>query len=425
MLFVIRRSLAFLVDVLVGVAALLLLRLVDERLSPVAALIYVAHRVLLPIVWQKGTIGRAIFKLQLRTAGTTRTPGPGRRLLREASIAGVFLGYAPTGLSVVLDVFAELSWMLLLVDLTVAAFRADSRGLRDLALGTQIRVAGSPLIPCPNCGEAITERAVACRTCGHPLQVPTSVASTPQATGVLRRNKLAQVVLWLYSPSGREDRSTLIALTGATFLVVVVASVFDDWMSAALALGVLAGMIWPLIAAHVRRLHDLNMSGLWVLGAVVPLGLVLLLPMTWLRKGQGSVNSYGPRPHHPRAWRRVGAPLLSVAAGGLLALTSVFPIPEVVISNDLGYPVQVVNCAEPWTPIGEGRSLSVNPSMPCSVFVGGYVACLRFPDQAFETGSVALSSMDRSLSEKKCASIEHYGDKAVYRSYLRKLAFWE
>jgi uncharacterized membrane protein YhaH (DUF805 family) len=51
----------------------------------------------------------------------------------------------------------------------------------------------------------------------------------------------------------------------------------------------------PGIAVSVRRLHDIGMSGLWLLLALIPMvGVVLYV--FWARDSQPGTNKYGPNP---------------------------------------------------------------------------------------------------------------------------------
>jgi len=84
------------------------------------------------------------------------------------------------------------------------------------------------------------------------------------------------LVLWLVGTVG-DEASPLAPLLGL------------------LALGAFLLLIPPTVAVSVRRLHDTERSGLWLLLALVPLGpLVLLLFL--LQRGQPGENRYGPDP---------------------------------------------------------------------------------------------------------------------------------
>lgn len=51
----------------------------------------------------------------------------------------------------------------------------------------------------------------------------------------------------------------------------------------------------PTVVATVRRLHDINLSGWWILSFLIPfVGFVTLLALMFWAPTQG-VNSYGPR----------------------------------------------------------------------------------------------------------------------------------
>ena len=54
-------------------------------------------------------------------------------------------------------------------------------------------------------------------------------------------------------------------------------------------------MIVPSIAVTVRRLHDINQSGLWYLISFIPFGGYVLLVFTILDSTPGP-NKYGPNP---------------------------------------------------------------------------------------------------------------------------------
>ena len=54
-------------------------------------------------------------------------------------------------------------------------------------------------------------------------------------------------------------------------------------------------MLVPSLAVSVRRLHDVNFSGLWLLIALVPMGGIVLLVFHVLDSTPGP-NEYGPNP---------------------------------------------------------------------------------------------------------------------------------
>jgi uncharacterized membrane protein YhaH (DUF805 family) len=61
------------------------------------------------------------------------------------------------------------------------------------------------------------------------------------------------------------------------------------------------GMIWsiatfiPLLSVNVRRLHDVNRSGWWLLIELTVIGILLIL--FWCcKKGDEGENRFGPKP---------------------------------------------------------------------------------------------------------------------------------
>jgi len=62
-----------------------------------------------------------------------------------------------------------------------------------------------------------------------------------------------------------------------------------------IAVGYVLATIVPSLAVSVRRLHDTNLSGWWVLIGLIPLGGIVLLVMHVLDSTPGP-NRYGPNP---------------------------------------------------------------------------------------------------------------------------------
>jgi uncharacterized membrane protein YhaH (DUF805 family) len=79
--------------------------------------------------------------------------------------------------------------------------------------------------------------------------------------------------------------------------IVIVASILD----AMLGMGLLGGLVTlvhliPSITVGVRRLHDINRSGWWLLIALVPL-VGWIIAIYWAAKeGDAQDNQYGPNP---------------------------------------------------------------------------------------------------------------------------------
>ncbi|WP_417677635.1 DUF805 domain-containing protein [Roseibium sp.] len=56
-------------------------------------------------------------------------------------------------------------------------------------------------------------------------------------------------------------------------------------------------LFFPSLTVSVRRLHDIDRSGLWILIVLVPLIGALLLFIWSLQGGTRGSNSYGPAPY--------------------------------------------------------------------------------------------------------------------------------
>ncbi|MBR6734341.1 MAG: DUF805 domain-containing protein [Kiritimatiellae bacterium] len=92
---------------------------------------------------------------------------------------------------------------------------------------------------------------------------------------------------------GRRSRGQYWRFIGFSLLGLIIAGA--RWDDAGVGFFALL-MIWPIYSYAVRRLHDMNISGIWLLVAwIPPIGLVLALMMLF-RGGTDGPNSYGPKP---------------------------------------------------------------------------------------------------------------------------------
>jgi uncharacterized membrane protein YhaH (DUF805 family) len=55
-------------------------------------------------------------------------------------------------------------------------------------------------------------------------------------------------------------------------------------------------VLLPAIAVGVRRLHDTNRSGWWMLLALIPLIGIIILIVFWVQDSQAGDNAFGPNP---------------------------------------------------------------------------------------------------------------------------------
>ena len=88
----------------------------------------------------------------------------------------------------------------------------------------------------------------------------------------------------------------------------MVGIVYHDWMAGIWdywrvrrPTGVLEGLFWlgtlvPSLAVGVRRLHDINRTGWWLLLVFVP-GIGWIVLIVWaIKRGDKGQNKYGPDP---------------------------------------------------------------------------------------------------------------------------------
>jgi len=101
--------------------------------------------------------------------------------------------------------------------------------------------------------------------------------------------------------SGRSCRSAYWFWLLFTFIVSIVANILDIALLSALGLPIL-GLLWslaiilPSIAVGVRRLHDLDKSGWWILIGFIPIIGWIIFIIWACTKGTDGANRFGPDP---------------------------------------------------------------------------------------------------------------------------------
>ena len=101
--------------------------------------------------------------------------------------------------------------------------------------------------------------------------------------------------------SGRAARSEYWFWTLFTVIASIVAGILD----AIVGFGIIGtivslAVLLPSIAVAVRRLHDLDRTGWWILIAFTVIGIILLI--VWdCTKGTSGPNRFGPDPLPPGA----------------------------------------------------------------------------------------------------------------------------
>jgi uncharacterized membrane protein YhaH (DUF805 family) len=95
----------------------------------------------------------------------------------------------------------------------------------------------------------------------------------------------------------RACRSEFWYWTLFTFIVGIVTALIDTKLDTQLVNGLFQLVtIIPSIAIGVRRLHDIDRTGWWILISFVPLVGFILLVVWWATKGTDGPNRFGPDP---------------------------------------------------------------------------------------------------------------------------------
>lgn len=89
-------------------------------------------------------------------------------------------------------------------------------------------------------------------------------------------------------------------IAAAVLFAILVAALGEtaSGIVAMLLLLVVLGILVPAIAVTVRRLHDQDKSGWWILINFIPFGGIVLLVLMCL-EGTNGTNQYGPDPKDP------------------------------------------------------------------------------------------------------------------------------
>jgi uncharacterized membrane protein YhaH (DUF805 family) len=104
--------------------------------------------------------------------------------------------------------------------------------------------------------------------------------------------------------SGRSRRKEYWMFTLGVVIAVVVLSIVEGILGLAQTVGpygplsalLLVALIIPSIAVGIRRLHDTNRSGWWLLISLIPLVGGLILLYFYVLPGTTGPNDYGPDP---------------------------------------------------------------------------------------------------------------------------------
>ncbi len=113
------------------------------------------------------------------------------------------------------------------------------------------------------------------------------------------RGRLRRVDFWLYSGGlflVMVTTAGLVSLTAGVDLADAL-----DPQTLLIELGVLAVFLWPNLAVCVKRLHDRDLSGWWILLQLLPLiGNAWMIMNLGVLRGTEGPNRYGPPPRRPQ-----------------------------------------------------------------------------------------------------------------------------
>jgi uncharacterized membrane protein YhaH (DUF805 family) len=109
--------------------------------------------------------------------------------------------------------------------------------------------------------------------------------------------------------SGRASRAEFWWWVLFAILASIVANIIDAIIGAPIfSLLVSLGLLLPGLAVSVRRLHDTNRSGWWILIGLIPLIGFIVLLIFYLEQGNPGPNEHGPPPDGTPAAAATQAP---------------------------------------------------------------------------------------------------------------------
>ena len=86
-----------------------------------------------------------------------------------------------------------------------------------------------------------------------------------------------------------------------SFIVSLILGIFGPKLGMILSCIWSLGTLLPNLGLGVRRLHDINKSGWYLLLALIPFVGAIILILWWAKPGDAGENQYGPEPETPKA----------------------------------------------------------------------------------------------------------------------------
>ena len=182
---------------------------------------------------------------------------------------------------------------------------------------------------CPGCGSAIVPTAVFCVTCGYNLgpeqRLPVASSTGSMIITDLSPNPYRSPTnceddfdspssflrkLWeLFALRGRISRKHWLLVHLAFLLMECVFGAMELTNTSlgnfeAVLVAPILFFLWVIFAAHVRRWHDIDRSGWWVIVNIIPvLGWLYSFLKLGFQRGTEGPNKYGNDPMHATADR--------------------------------------------------------------------------------------------------------------------------
>lgn len=133
--------------------------------------------------------------------------------------------------------------------------------------------------------------------------------------------------LHLFAATGRIGRlrclvylATAVLLQGLVGLVLVAGDVVGTLAGSAISLLFLGAYIWFLAITGIKRCHDMDISGWWIVTILVP--VIVLIWVFW--PGDRDANRFGPPPPpNTRGLQLLGVLLLVVFLGRIIAAVTI------------------------------------------------------------------------------------------------------